>query len=320
MIDFVSATKYKCKDSLFLGHCKPVQTFVESGLALYYLEGCERLKIFHYAAEDKVKVEGSLPYFLKGNNFTFSTSELVQAVEVIDTLLGGVGLWGALLDSFENGVIVPVEAKPKEYIARHYASEGSHLRKATNEKYLGKFVMWQQQGLDLKMYDAGANILLKQGQARREVIEGAGWNPEGNYLKWEARYTKPALLTRGVGVPLEKLQNESFLDMLKGDLMDNYHKLSPARALLPATDKKDCSSLDLALRALADALINGQGLPLQEAKRQVYAAINSTDCLSKADKDARKAQMRKALAKLQEAPESPWDLTARLEDALAIDL
>lgn len=320
MIDYISATKYKCKDSLFLGHCKPVQTFQDSGLALYHLEGCELLKIWHYPAADKVKVEGSLPYFLKGNNFTFSTSELVEAVDIIDTLLGGVGLWGALLDSFENGVIMPVEVKPKEFICRHSASAGSHLRKALNEKYSGKFVMWQGQGLDLKLYDAGANIRMKQGQVRREVIESAGWNPAGNYLKFEARYTKPSLLTNGVGVPLEKLQNESFLNMLKGDLMENYHTLSPARALLPATDKKDCSSLDLALRALADALINGQGLSLQEARRQVYAIINATPCLSKADKDARKAQIRKALAKLQESPESPWDLSGRLEDALAIDL
>ena len=315
MIDFISATKYKCKDSLFLGHCKLVTTYQE-GAALYYLEGCERLKVLYYPIADKVRVEGSLPYFLKGNNFTFSTGELVQAVDIIDSLLGGVGLWGSLLDCFENGVIVQVEARPKDYIARHSACAGSHLRKVFNEKYSGNFVMWQKQGVDLKFYDAGANILLKQGLKRREVIEGAGWNPEGDYLKWEARYTKPALLTNGVGVPLEKLQNESFLNMLKGDLMENYHNLSPARALLPATDKKDCSSLDLALRALADALINGQGLSLQEAKRQVYTAINSTDCLSKADKDARKAQMRKALAKLQEAPESPWDLTKRLEDAL----
>ena len=98
--------------------------------------------------------------------------------------------------------------------------------------------------------------------------------------------------------------------------MENYHTLSPARALLPASSKKDLSSLDIVVRTLAEALMNGQGLPIQEVQRQIYSAINMADCLSKADKDARKAQVRKALAKLQEAEESPWDLTAKIEEAL----
>lgn len=319
MIDFISATKYECKDSLFLGHCKLEKVYPESGLALYSLEGCEKMKVWHNPEAELVKVEGSLPYFLNGNNFTFSTAQMVQAIEIIDSLLGGIGLWGALLNRFENGVIVPVEGKPKDYIIRHTASAGSRLHKVQNERYAGKLVMWQKDGLDIKLYDAGANIQMKQGLARKEVIESAGWSPEGNYLKCEMRYTKPTLLM-GQGVPLEKLQNESFLKMLKGDLMANYHTLTPSRALLPATDKKDCTSLDIVLRALADSIINVQGLSLQEVKKQIYSAINQEPCLSKADKDARKAQVRKAMAKLKEAPECPWDLTERIEKALAIDL
>lgn len=274
------------------------------------------MKIWYNPVADWVKVEGSLPYFLNGNNFAFSNSELVQAIEIIDTLLGGVGLWGALLNRFEFGVIVPVEVKPKYYISRHSASPGSHLKKVLNERFEGKFVMWQKQGLDLKLYDAGANILMKQGLVRREVIESAGWNPKENYLKCEVRYTKPELLVMGNAVPLEKLQNDSFLNMLKGDLMENYHTLSPARALLPAASKKDLTSLDIVVRTLAEALMNGQGLPLQEVQKQVYSLINHADCLSKSDKDARKAQVRKSLAKLQEAEKSPWDLTAKIEAAL----
>ena len=315
MIDYISATKYKCKDSLNLRHCKLEKTFNDSGASLYCLEGCKQMKIWLPSGADWLKVEGSLPYFLKGNNFAFSTSELVQAVNIIDALLGGVGLWGALLNCFEYGVIVPVEAKPKEYISRHTASAGSHLKKVENEKYLGKFLMWQKPGLDIKMYDAGANLTSK-GLARRDVIEGAGWNPEWDYLKCEMRYTKPDLLNGGKAVALEKLQNESFLKMLKGNLMDNYHTLSPARALLPAASKKDLSSLDIVVRALAETLMNGQGLPLQEVQKQVYSTINQAHCLSKSDKDARKAQVRKSLAKLQEAGESPWDLTAKIEEAL----
>lgn len=142
----------------------------------YYLEGCERVKVWHIPQTGLLKVEGSLPYFLNGHNFSFTREELVQAVEILDSMLGHVGLWGAIVDKFENRVIVPVDAKPKEYIAKHFASPGSHLQRILNERYSGKFVMWPKAGEDIKLYDAGANILLKQGMVRRDVIEGAGWN------------------------------------------------------------------------------------------------------------------------------------------------
>ena len=48
----------------------------------------------------------------------------------------------------------------------------------------------------------------------------------------------------------------------------------------------------------------------------IYGTINQADCLTKPDKDARKAQIRKAFQRLEEAPESQWDLTDKLEEAL----
>ena len=98
--------------------------------------------------------------------------------------------------------------------------------------------------------------------------------------------------------------------------MEQYHLLSPARALVLPSDKKNFTSLDAVLFTFADVLMNVQGLPLAEAKKQIYNTINQADCLSKSDKDARKAQIRKAFGRLEEAPESKWDLTARLEEAL----
>ena len=316
MIDYISITKHTGKDRPYLGNCKLQNTFAESGMALYHLEGCEKMKVWYSPQNGVLKVEGSLPYFLNGHNFSFSTQELVQAVEILNSMLGNVGLWGALVDKFENGIIVPVDVKPKEYIARHNAIAKSHLQRIHNEKYAGKFEMWRKKGEDIKLYDAVANIKMKQGLARREVIASAGWNPELNYLKCEVRYTRPEYLNGNRPVILEKLQNESFLNMLKEDLMKQYHLLAPARALVLPSDKKNFTSLDAVLFTLADVLMNVQGLPLAEAKKQIYNTINQADCLSKSDKDARKAQIRKAFGRLEEAPESKWDLTARLEEAL----
>lgn len=277
------------------------------------------MEVWHYPSHGLLKLKGSLPYFLNGHNFSFSKAEFVESIDIADSLLGNIGLWGSIVDTFENGVIIPVEEKPKEYIARHYATSSAHLKRVHNEKYSGKFEMWQKVGEDIKLYDAVANIKMKQGMARREVIESAGWNPALNYLKCEIRYTKPSLLTNK-HLMLEKLQNESFMDFLKSNLMDQYHLLSPMKTLIIPSDKKNFKSLDAVIFTLAETMLNGLGLPLDMVKKQIYSTINQAECLSKSDKDARKAQIRKAFDKLEESPSSKWDLTNKIASALDADI
>lgn len=311
MIDYISATKYQCKDSVFLGHCKPYASVLNNaGWETYYLDGCEKMQV-QYKPEVGLRVQGSLPYFYKGHNFGFCTEELVQSIDFIDNLLGGVGLWGAIVSVYEYGAIMPVELKPKDYIANHYASTEARLKQVVNEKYGGNFTYWHNAEEDLKLYDAGANILMKQGMKRREIIEDAGWNPQEYYLKFEARNLKPSL-EGGRGLPLEALQNQSYINNLKQNLMEQYHLLCPSRSIIMPTDKKNLSSLDAVLITLAEQ----SGLPLDQVKKMVYHTINNADCLTKADRDSRKAQIRKAFDKLAESPESRYDLTKKLQEAL----
>ena len=64
---------------------------------------------------------GSFAYFFKGHNLSFSRSEFVEVVNILQSLLG-VGLWNAEVLSFEYGAIFPVEDKTKDYIFNHSAS------------------------------------------------------------------------------------------------------------------------------------------------------------------------------------------------------
>lgn len=315
MIDYISISQHTYKYSPYLGNCKLEGSF-RSGMQLYFLDGCERLKIYYNPRTSLLKVEGSLPYFLNGHNFVFNRSEAVEAIDRVDAMLGNVGLWGAMVNQFEFGAIMSVAGDPKEYIAKHYASPSSHLKKSFSEKYAGKFSMWHKAGEDLKLYDAGANIIMKQGMDRKAVIKGAGWNPEGNYLKFEVRYTNPCWLNNNKPLILEKLQTESYLEKLKDNLMEQYHLLTPAKGLVFPTDKKNCTSLDLVIITLVEALMNIQGLSFQEAQKQVYRTIRQAECLTKNDKDARRRQISKAFGKLEEATASKWDLTEALEKAL----
>ena len=87
------------------------------------------------------------------------------------------------------------------------------------------------------------------------------------------------------------------------------------KELLQPSDKKQFSALDVVVSEYAKTLMN-EGQTIGQAKKNLYTAINSADCLSKTDKDSRKATIRKAFGKLVEAEESQWDLTDMMQEAL----
>ena len=318
MIDFIEATQYLHKDSPFLGHCKPFPCKLNKyGWDTFTLDGCNEMQVHWNPEQCALKVKGSLPYYLQGHNFSFSNADFVEGVDLIQSVLH-IPLWDATLDAFEFGCIFPVAVKPTLYIRNHTALPEAHLYLNEKGRDKGAFRWWDDSTKALKLYDAGRNIKMKQGLKAREVIEDSGYNPEGEYLKFEAHWKKPHLLNGGRGVVLDDLQNQPFLHFLSSTLVKEYHQLQPMRTLVQPTSKKDLSAVDIAVSVLAEALMN-QGLPIVEIKKRVYDYINQAPCLDKQDKDARKLTFRKAFGKLQESEESQWDLTSKIEEALALE-
>lgn len=316
MIDYIAVTRYQCKYSPFLGHCNNSPSKLNLyGWQTYTLQGCKEMEIHWNPEMRALRVKGSLPYFLQGHNFTFSNAGFVEGVEILQNLLG-VGLWDAELDSFEYGCIFPVEGKPVDFIRNHSAPAKAHLYMNEKGRDMGAFRWWEDSSKSLKLYDAGRNIKLKQDLKAREVIEDCGYNPKGQYLKFELHHKKPHLLNSGRDLPLEALQNPKFLKFLSSTLIEHYHQLQPMRTLIQPTNKKDLSALDIAVAVYVESLMN-QGLPVEEAKKKIYAFINKSPALERVDRDARKATFRKAFGKLQESSESQWDLTHKIEEALA---
>ena len=231
-----------------------------------------------------------------------------------------VPLWDAMVEAFEFGAIMEVPSKPKEYISRHSAlpSEGLLLNEKPKDR--GNFRWWNDGKVSLKMYDAARNLKMKQGLQRQTIIQESGWKPEGEYLKWEAHYLKPEVLNHGKGILLADLMNPDWENVFKEDLYLQYKRLVPMKSLITPTNKKDLSSADIVMLALAELQINA-GESLQEIKKMLYAKVNAIpdEILSKSDKDSRKRQIKALLEKLQEEPESRWDLSARLEEALRVE-
>lgn len=312
MIDFISVIKYDCKDSLFLGHCDLVHPTDCYGNARYYLQGCEKMKVTHNVRHDWLKIEGSLPYYLNGHNFAFPNDQCIQAIEHINAMLGDIDLWNAYVNTFESGVIMPVALKPSEYIAHHYASKGSKLKKRYDEKDRGRNVIWVRTGEEIKMYDEDARIRQMQSKDRRQEVIMSGWNPDQYHLKLEIRYTKPEWINNNKPVRMQDLTDDKFNDMLKTNLLDQYHLLSPVRSVVFPDDKKDCNSLDIALITIMRAY----GESKESMKDKIYQTINDTE-YDKKDKDARKRTINEAIKGLIEDETSQWDLTDNIIEEIS---
>ncbi len=317
MIDFISIAKPNLEGKVnpFFGYCQKMGTNYLSGTERYQLNGCERIEIL-WNPESSLQIRGSVMYFWQGHNFTYSHASFIEAINHIGKLIH-VDLWDCYVKVFEYGVIMPVELKPKDYIMNHKAKPHEGLNQSINEKDRGNLSRWTDSNVSLKMYDAGRNIKLKQGMNRRETIKKAGWNPEQQFLKFEAHYLKPSVLNHGQGVLLADLVNPDWQDIFKEDLYIQYKRLIPMSNVLLPKNKAELSTASIILIALAEDSLN-ESKTLQEVKKMLYNRINSIpdSILSKSDKDSRKKQIKSILGKMREADTSKWDLSNKLAEVL----
>ena len=315
MIDYIKATKHlQDKDTPFFGHCT-LEARYSSGWEKYSLQGCEKLNVWHNPSYSMLRIDGSVMYYWQGHNFTYDKGGFVSAIKHIGTILH-VDLWEAIINIFEYGTILEVQSKPKDYIQHHLASEELTMNEKPKDK--GCFRWYEDSVTKLKMYDASRNIQYKQGLRRKEIIEESGWNPEGDYLKWEAHYLKPEILNHGRGILLADLVDPNWECVFKEDLYVQYKRLIPMKSILIPTDKKDYSGVDIFALRLVEKEIN-QGKTIDDVRKDLYAMINSNELLAKTDKDSRKRYVKTILGKIKEEPESKWDLSAQLEQALMVE-
>ena len=316
MIDYIrTTTSFSDKDSIFLTHLQEDASY-KSGWWKYYLQGCEKLAVWINPSLQLMRLEGSISYYWQGNNFSFDRRQFVEAINHIKGLLN-VDLWKSTINAFEYGVIMQVQMKPKEYIRHHYSSPKEKLELNEKPKDKGKFRWWSDKNVSLKMYDAGRNIQMKQGLERKEIITQSGWEEAGEYLKWEAHYLRPGCLNKGRGLYIYNLVNPDWHSIFKEDLYLQYKRLIPMEGIITPQDKKDLTTADILLLTMVEESIN-EGRTKEELKKILYAKINAIpeSVLTKADKDSRKAQIRKLLFNIKEAPESIYDLSQKIQDAL----
>lgn len=311
-IDFIEASTYLYNDKPFFGNVEHTASY-KNGNNTYVVNGCNKLKIVHNEFTGKFVLSGSIMYYAQGHNFTYDKKLFVESIGHLGKLLN-LDLWGLMINIFECGVIIPVDKKPKDYIQHHREGKGMSLY--DNPKDKGNFRSFIDKYVEMKMYDAGRNIQHKQGMTMKQIIEESGWNPEGNYLKWELHYLKPEkVLNGGIGLLLSDLVNPNWEEAFKQDIYSQYTKLIPMKTLIQPTEKANYKTLDIFAIELIEAKLN-EGATLAEIKKMLYARINASAILNNADKDARKRQVKQIFDKMQLSEDSVWDISQQLRKAI----
>lgn len=316
-IDFIEASGiFTGKDTPDFSNCQISYQSFDTGRKVYNLQGCKKVQLAYNPLNGVFVLRGSISYFIQGHNFSFDKKSFVEAIDYIGSLLK-VNLWHMELNILETGVILAVEEKPKDFITHHREGKGMVLFE--NPKAKGYFRSFNDSFAERKMYDAGKNIHHKQGLKQREIIQKAGWNPEGQYLKWEIHYLKPELLNKGRAIKLYNLMNPLWADVFKADIKKQYSLINPMKSIIPPKVKSNLHAIDIFALELVENKLN-EGRTIPEVKRLLYDRINASDLLSKADKDARKRQIKAILDKLEESSESKWDLSQKIDEAISEEI
>lgn len=316
MIDYISATISECKDTINFSNLVLESENTKYNRTYYAINGCEEMKITIIHNTGEIRLQGSVPYYFQGHNFTFDRKRFVQAIGLINELTN-INFWQSDIDEFEYGVIMEVPTTPRNYIVHHTARQGERLIQNEKGKDKGKFRWWEDSSVSLKMYDAGRNIKTKQSENRKQVIRAAGWDDDKEYIKFEVHYKKPHLcLNNGRAMKLYCLANPEWEDRLKEDLFVQYQRLNPYKEIAMPTDKKYFGTPNIYAHAFTEFAINMNYTP-EYVKELLYSTINNaSDTLSKFDKDARKREVKKIQGTLLHPQKSQWDLQDKLQEAI----
>jgi hypothetical protein len=311
-IDFIEAHTFTDKDNIFFGNLKVVSVYPDTYTKRYRIDGCNQVMFIYNESSKKFSFAGSVMYFVQGHNFTYKKDLMVEGINYLSRMIH-FDLWKMKVDVVECGVIFEVDAKPKEYICHHRETKGMKLYE--NPKDKGNFRSFNDGYAQRKMYDAGKNILHKQGLRMKEIIQESGWNPQKYYLKWEVHYLKPSRLNNGCCLYLSDLVNPECESRMSEDVYLQYKMIEPMKSIIRPTEKKNLYALDIVVIELVEKLM-AEGHKIEEIKKILYDRVNSSPVLTKSDKDARKKQLKVTFDKLKVSEVSGWDLSERIGSAL----
>jgi hypothetical protein len=307
MYDYIEISKQLYKDTANLIHLKERNKF-PSGSTSYHIPGNKPLSLIHIPESNKITISGSIPYFLNGHNFSTNNKEFYQGFEYLEGLLQ-ISLFNSVVEKFEYFQIVETPMKANTIIKNHLAPEGMDIHIYKNGRY------FEDNLYKIKMYNPQKRIFQVANAETQMQAEGLGFDRNKQFTKFEVHYKKPyQVLNNGHNVILSDLLNPEFIHKIEDSYLQQYSRImKPKSVKIPAT-KKELTTDKIILLALAEST----GSTGQSVKEILYSFLKQIpdSILTKEDKKARQAQIRKLLKIIQEEDINKYDLTELLKEKM----
>lgn len=306
--DYIEASIFTGKDNINLSSLEHISTN-KYGYSNYSISsGFNQMKIKYNPSAKLLKLEGSLPYFSEGQNFSNDMNKLKESIYTISDTLN-IDLFKAEVNQLDTGITFQVKKKPKDYIQSHYSLAGFKPVLIDNTKY------FNSKDLIIKMYDSGANIKKKLSKEIKHLIQiDKGYNPNVNYLRFEPKYKNPKAFFHRPDLNINQIFKTDFIYQCKQEIMNKYKAIKKGGYFAYPKDKRNLTLPVIELLALKELGQLYGFNPEEVLKRQIKAIPEGI--LSKEDKKNRNRSLRAILKKLDVKDVSEFDLSKELEEAL----
>jgi hypothetical protein len=304
--DYLEASKSLSKDKLCLDYLNYEASY-SSGWNKFIYEGCRIVEIWFNPEADKMKIKGSIPYFIAGQNFKTGPEDFINGVTHLSEVLK-VDLRKAEVNVFEYGTILEIPFLVREVLSSHLKIQGMKTRPFDYGKY------FEDRVLRVKLYDAGKNIKDKLNkEERNRLISACDYCPHKNYLRIENHYKKPSICFKGRVIIVGDLLKPEFQTICREDLLTKYRSIIKANSILVKNKKQLTSStIPLLLLKEFEDLLPGN---VEDLLRQKIKSF-PIDLLTKEDKKSRRRQIKNNWKKVQTVRTCQYDISGILKDQI----
>lgn len=279
--DYLEASKSLGKDKICLDYLDHEASY-SSGWNKFIYEGCKAVEIWLNPEADKMKIKGSIPYFIAGQNFKTGPEDFINGITHLSEVLN-MDLKEAEVNVFEYGTIIEIPFSSREVFTSHLKIKGMKTRSFDYGKY------FEDRVLKVKLYDAGKNIKDKLTKDERlKLASSFGYNSFQNYLKIENHYKKPSICFKNSFIQVNEILKPEFQTICKNDLVTKYRSIMKSKTI-ELKNKKQLTSSTIPLIILKEyeSLLPCKAEDLIKQKIKAIPA----EILTREDKKSRRRQI-----------------------------
>jgi hypothetical protein len=310
--DYLEISTFTSKDKVLLGDLKPIScnTYGWENYSITYRNNNE-MKVRYNNNTNQLKVEGSLPYFAEGQNFSNDINLMKDSIQIISDTIN-VNLFQSKIECFESGITFESPVNVNYIFNSHYKIKGM------NKSLFKHGLQFDSPICKVKLYNAGKRLkTILSKEKRIELASSYNYNPNKEYIRIENHYKRPQQYFTKNEIKVNELFKEDFILNCKLELMNTYQKIEKEGSIIFPENKRDCTLPVIELIALKELGLRYGFNPEEYLKQKIKTIPESI--LTKEDKKNRKKSLKNLMNKITNSEVSSFDISNELKEALKLE-